>query len=133
MSRAGAAAMLALLLGAAGPGPEDAITSYCGGGVTGGGGGLRITSDGTVVRLRRPLAGAPVEETRIEDRAAPYARIAALLDAVGFDRMPRGAPSNMTCSLTRRRGGQSHQVMWGIGRTPAALQPALREIEAAGR
>lgn len=125
--------MLALLLGGADEAPTDAITSYCGGGVTGGGGGLRIAPDGAVVRLRRPHAGAPLEETRLEDRAEAYARIAALLDTARFERMPRGEPSNMTCSLARRRGGQSHLVMWGIGRAPAALQPALREMEALGR
>ena len=53
--------------------------------------------------------------------------------AAGFERMPRGAPSNMTCSLTRRRGGRSHTVLWNITRTPAALRPAWQEIEAVTR
>lgn len=124
--------VLPLVLGAAGEPLPDAIIRYCGGGITGGGGGLRIEPDGRVVRLRRPRAGAPVEET-VLDGSAPYARVAALLDTAGFDRMPRGAPSNMTCSITRWRGGRSQVVMWGITQTPAALQPALREMEAFGR
>jgi hypothetical protein len=123
---------LLLLLAAAGQASADDITRYCGGGVTGGGGGLRLSPDGSVVRLRRPRAGAPVEETRLE-ASAPYDRINALLDAAGFERMPRGAPSNMTCSIARRQGGVSHVVMWNIGHPPVALQPALREIEAVGR
>jgi hypothetical protein len=100
--------------------------------VTGGGGGLRIGPDGGAVRLRRPRAGAPVEETPLAG-TVPHARIAALLDAANFERMPRGMPSNMTCSITRWRDGQAHVVMWSIGQPPAALQPALREIEAVGR
>ena len=123
---------LALLLGAAGEAPGDAIVAYCGGGVTGGGSGTRIEADGAVLRLRRPLAGAPLEETRA-GQPAPYARITALLDAAGFERMPRGTPANMTCSITRQQGGRSHQVMWPAGQPPAPLRPALREIEAAGR
>jgi hypothetical protein len=126
-------ALVPLLAGAAGPLPREAITTYCGGGATGGGGGLQLMPDGSVTRVRRPRAGAPVEETVLEGRSAPYARIAAMLEQAGFARMPRGEPSNMTCSLTWQRPGATHQVMWGIGRAPAALQPALREIEAAGR
>lgn len=122
-----------LLLGAAGEAPQDFITRYCGGGVTGGGGGLSVTADGTVTRLRRPRAGAPVEETVVRHDPAAYARIGALLDAARFDRMPRGEPSNMTCSITRRRGGQPHVVMWGIGRAPPALSEAFSALEALGR
>ena len=123
---------LSLLVGAAGDAPPDAIIRYCGGGISGGGGGLRIEPDGRVVQLRRARAGAPVEE-RLLDATASYAHIAALLDAAGFEQMPRGAPSNMTCSITWRRGGRPHVVMWGISRAPPALQPALREMEAFGR
>lgn len=125
-------AILALLLAAAGPAAAEDIVSYCGGGVTGGGGGLRIEEDGTVTRLRRARAGAPLEESRL-DTSAPYERIAAMLDAAGFAAMPPGAPSNMTCSITRHWQGQAHAVMWGIGHAPAPLMQAWREIEAAGR
>ncbi|BDG72778.1 hypothetical protein [Roseomonas fluvialis] len=131
--RIAALAVAALLAGAAGPAPGEAIVTYCGGGATGGGGGLQLTPDGSVTRLRRPRAGAPVEETLLDGRSAPYARIAAMLEAAGFAGLPRGAPSNMTCSIAWRRHGASHQVMWGIGQAPAALRPALAEIEAAGR
>lgn len=127
--RAAAVVALPLLLGAAGEAPGDAIVAYCGGGVTGGGSGTRIEADGAVLRLRRPLAGAPLEETR----TAPHARIAALLDAAGFENIPRGTPASMTCSITWQQGGRSHQMMWPAGQPPASLRPTLREIEAAGR
>jgi hypothetical protein len=131
--RTAALALIALLAGAAGPPPPEAIVTYCGGGVTGGGGGLQITPDGSVTRFRRARAGAPVEDTLLEGRSAPYARIAAMLEQAGFARMPRGEPSNMTCSLTWQRPGGRHQVLWSIGQAPAPLRPALAEIEAAGR
>jgi hypothetical protein len=94
---------------------------------------VRLASDGSVTRVRRARAGAPVEETPLDGRVAPYARIAAMLEQAGFARMPRGAPSNMTCSITWQRKGGQHQVLWNIGQAPAALRPALAEIEATGR
>lgn len=127
------AILLFLPLAAAPAARADAIVGYCGGGVTGGGGGTRIESDGTVVRLLRRRPGTPAEESQLEDRSAPYARIAAMLDAADFVRMPRGAPSNMTCSITWLRNGQAHLVMWGIATTPTALRTAWQEIQAAGR
>lgn len=131
--RIAALALAALLAAAAGPPPGEAIVTYCGGGATGGGGGLQLTPDGAVTRFRRARAGAAVEDTVLEGRSAPYARIAAMLEQAGFARMPRGVPSNMTCSITWQRPGGRHQVRWNIGQAPAALRPALQEIEAAGR
>ena len=129
-----AALLAAVLLGAAGEAPGDGIARYCGGGVTGGGGGVSVTAAGTVTRLRRPRAGAPPEEQVIRHgETAAYARIAALLDAARFESMARGEPSNMTCSITRRRDGRSHQVMWGIGRAPPALAEAFSALDAIGR
>lgn len=130
---AAAALLLALAPLPAAAREPDSIIRYCGGGVTGGGGGTRIEPDGSVIRLHRPRAGAPLEERRLEDRRAPFARIAAMLDAARFEQIPRGAFSNMTCSLTRWRGGRSHTVLWGVTQAPAALRPALQEIEAVSR
>lgn len=131
-ARLAALLVLPLLSGGARQAAAEDIVSYCGGGVTGGGGGLRIKADGTVLRLRRARAGAPIEESRLDTNAA-YERIAVLLDEAGFERMPPGAPSNMTCSITRHWQGKAHAVIWSIGHAPAALQPVLHEMEAAGR
>ncbi|MBP0466015.1 hypothetical protein J5Y09_18965 [Roseomonas sp. PWR1] len=128
--RPAALALAALLLAAAGEAPPGGILSWCGGGVTGGGGGLRIAPDGSVTQLRRDRAGAPLVETPAPERRADYARLAAMLDAAGFTRLPRGTPSNMTCSLAWRDGPRNHEVLWPIGQPPAALGPILRDIEA---
>jgi hypothetical protein len=111
----------------------DSITRYCGGGVTGGGGGVRLSDDDSVMRFRRPRPGPVVEETPLGSHPGSYARIAAMLTAAGFERLRRGEPSNMTCSITWQRDGKSQLVMWSIGSPPAALQPVLRELEAFGR
>lgn len=130
--RAGVLLGLSLLLAAAGAPPPGVIVHYCGGGVTGGGGGLRIDPDGDV-RIRRPRALAPAEETLLRTGGDTYARVAAMLEAAGFDRLPPGEPSNMTCSLTWRRAGRSHAVRWRMGQTPAALGPAAEAMRAAAR
>ncbi|WP_211870214.1 hypothetical protein [Neoroseomonas terrae] len=123
--------LLALLLAAA-EAPADSITRYCGGGATGGGGGLRLDADGSATTLRRPRAGAPLVQVPTES-GTTYAEVARLLEAARFERLARGEPSNMTCSITWQRGGWSHQVRWGIGRVPAALQPAFRALEMPAR
>ncbi len=124
---------IAALLAGAGPANEGSITLYCGGGVTGGGGGVAAREDGTLLRLRRPRAGAPMAEERVE-ATAPIARWQAMLDAAGFDTMPRGAPSNMTCSLARIRAGATRHVLWnGASSAPAPLRTLVEDMRAAVR
>ena len=53
--------LLLLLPGAALAQPAERITLYCGGGVTGGGGGVAADADGRLLRLRRARAGAPLD------------------------------------------------------------------------
>lgn len=120
-------ALMGLALGGAGV-AEAPITAWCFGGVTGGGGGMRITADGAVTQLRRPRAGAPEQETPMGMDPAAYQRWSATLDAAGFARMPRGNPSNMTCGLTHA----GKQVIWrGPGlepAVPAAVGQVFREL-----
>ena len=116
--------LLLLLPGAALAQPAERITLYCGGGVTGGGGGVAADADGRLLRLRRARAGAPLEETPLEGRTAPVARWSAMLDAAGFDRLPRGEPGNMTCGVTRG----AHRVIWPSTVTPSGLPAPLREL-----
>ncbi|MBW6397075.1 hypothetical protein KPL78_04405 [Roseomonas sp. HJA6] len=120
------AAFAALLFGSAAAlaEPGERITLYCGGGFTGGGGGVAAEADGRLLRLRRPRAGAPLEQMSVEGRTAPYARWSALLDAARFDTLPRGEPGNMTCGITRG----AHHVMWPSTHTPTTLPAPLRDL-----
>lgn len=117
--------LLALPALAAEPGR---ITYYCGGGFTGGGGGIVAEADGRLLLATRRTAAAPLEEEELAGRTAPVARWHALLDAAGFERMPPGRPSNMTCSLARQRGDQTHSLRWPGLDLPATLPPAVRQV-----
>ncbi len=119
-----AALLLLALPGLARAQPLERITFYCGGGVTGGGGGVAAQADGALLRLRRPRAGAPLEETPVEGRTAPFARWSAMLDAARFDTLPRGTPGNMTCGIARG----AHRVIWPSTVPPPGLPAPLREL-----
>lgn len=126
------ALLLALLLPAAPAAaqPADAIERFCGGGVTGGGSGLRVLPDGSAFALRRARAGAPLEAVPIPRQGPSYAEILALLEAAGFERLASAPPGNLTCSLTLRREGRVHSVTWPAGAPPASLAPALAALGA---
>lgn len=124
MTARGIAVALLLGLGTAQAQPDERITFYCGGGVTGGGGGVAADPDGRLLRLRRPRAGAPLEELPVEGATAAHERWSAMLDTAGFDRMPRGEPGNMTCGLTRG----AKRVIWPTPHVPPTLPAPLREV-----
>jgi hypothetical protein len=108
--------------------PADAIERFRGGGVAGGGSGLRLLPDGSAFALRR--ARAPLEAVPIPRQGPSYAEILALLEAAGFERLASAPPGNLTCSLTLRREGRRHSVTWPAGAPPAALAPALAALGA---
>ncbi|HEY4251571.1 MAG TPA: hypothetical protein VGM87_10235 [Roseomonas sp.] len=126
-----AAILTALLLAAMAPAAaaqDAAITRYCGGGFTGGGGGVMVDTAGRLHRLRQASWSAPRETLPLPGPAAPVARWQALLDAAGFESIPHGQRSNMTCSLTRRAYGRSHEVLWAGTGIPPHLPPELRQV-----
>lgn len=125
----GAAALLAVLLPlqAAAQAP-DRITLYCGGGVSGGGGGAIAQGDGTLIRTSRASATAPVMEEALPGRMAPTARWHALLDAARFETLQSGPRGANTCSLSRRRGGSAHGLGWRGPGVPAEMPAALRQV-----
>jgi hypothetical protein len=114
--------------------PVASITLYCGGGVTGGGGGLIVQADGDMLHIGRERPREPDVLKRTTVPREQVMRWHAMLDAAGFDSLPRGEPSNMTCSLSRRSSGGKHVVLWGGGRPlPRVLRDVVEEIRAAGR
>lgn len=113
------AAMLGLVL--AGPACAQApITAWCGGGVTGGGQGTRITPDGRITRLSRSTFAAPETATPLGEDEAAFQRWSAALAAAGFTRLPTGSPGNMTCSLSQG----TTTIRWPGFTPPATVAPA---------
>lgn len=120
--------------------PSDAgsqagsITLYCGGGATGDGGGLIAQADGALLHIGRER---PEEPDILKRTTIPREQVRgwhAMLDAAGFDTLPRGEPSNMTCSLSRESLHREHRILWGGNRQlPEALRAIVEEIWAAGR
>lgn len=115
--------VLLLLLGSAPAWAQAPITAMCAGGFTGGGGGMRITPDGTVSRIRQTLAEGQRAEAVGSDPEA-YRRWNAALDVAGFDRMAGGAPGNITCRLTR---GPT-TLRWGSPDIPPGLPAPFAQV-----
>ncbi|HEY0595799.1 hypothetical protein [Sphingopyxis sp.] len=120
--------------------PSDAgsqtgsITLYCGGGATGDGGGLIAQADGALLHVGRERPGEPHILKRTTIPLEQVRRWHAMLDTARFDSMPRGEPSNMTCSLSRRSPRREHLIFWGGNRQlPKALRAIVEEMWAAGR
>jgi hypothetical protein len=118
---------LALLL--AGPAlAEDRIATWCGGGVTGGGGGREITADGNIKSFRRTLAAGSASETPLGRDEAAYRRWRAALDEAGFATLRYRQPGNMSCSLVLHGAGGRHDVTWAGNTPPPALPQAVRAV-----
>jgi len=122
--------LLCLLLSAtAAHAQASSITLYCGGGVSGAGGGVMVDDTGTLYRLNQPAIPQRRQVIPLPGPPAPLAEWQALLDAARFESLPRGAPSNMTCSL--KRG--DHTVLWGGNRRFESLPQPLRTLVEAMR
>ncbi|MBR0656136.1 hypothetical protein [Plastoroseomonas arctica] len=111
-----------ILLCVSSPAWSQAITAFCAGGVTGGGGGMRAERDGRIVQLRRDRL-KPSIETELGRDAAAVAAWNAALDRAAFDTLRLHAPGNITCSL--RRG--SRAIAWSL-EPPASLAAEIRTV-----
>lgn len=107
---------------------QDRITTWCGGGVTGGGGGRSIAADGTIIAQRRSLAAGPASETPLGRDEAAYRRWRAALDEAGFGSLRHQRPGNISCSLALESAGVRHAITWSGTTPPAALPPAVRAV-----
>jgi hypothetical protein len=105
-----------------GVGPADSLDTGCGGGETGGGSGLSITSDGQVASWRRagPAPGPRVIRKTWADTARASRIFRALHDA-GFRSLPHGKPSNWTCFFTLSDAQGTHEVLFQKPGLPKAL------------
>ncbi|WP_439548269.1 hypothetical protein [Falsiroseomonas sp.] len=103
---------------------QSPVTAWCGGGVTGGGNGTRITPDGTITRLSRNTAGSPEVATPLGQDEAAFRRWTAALAAVGFSRLASQPPGNMTCTLSQG----TTTLRWPGGQPPEAVAGVFAEL-----
>ncbi len=94
---------------------QSPITTWCGGGVTGG---------GTITRLARTTASAPETATPLGQDEAAFRRWTAALNAAGLSRLPSTAPGNMTCTLSQG----TTTLRWPGGPPPAAVAGVVEEM-----
>ena len=110
-------AVLATILATANAQSETprSVSYGCSGGFTGGGGGVTVRSNGTILKWSRPSAGAPVEESVIRSDPAAAQRLFSKLHEMNFTNIDYKNFGNMTCHLTLREGSTTHVVSWEIG------------------
>ena len=120
-------ALLAMLdCAAANAGPSfDEVTSSCQGGFTGGAYGVTVHRDGRIVRWHTPSFRQDPEEVPMQADPKLATELLEEIDRIGFAAIEHDEKGNMTCTLTARKGEESHTVSWPHGRNAV---PAVREI-----
>ena len=91
------------------------VSYGCSGGFTGGGGGVTVRSNGTILKWSLPAAGGSVEESVIRSDPTAAQELFKELDEMNFTNIDYKNFGNMTCHLTLREGSTTHVVSWEIG------------------
>jgi hypothetical protein len=95
---------------------EPRSISYgCTGGFSGGGGGVTVRSDGTILRWSLKGYWASPEESFVRTDPSAAKQLFARLDEMDFTSIDFKEVDNMTCYLTHRQGTTSHAVTWAFG------------------
>ncbi len=114
-----ALSILCCVLGCSDPKGPRSISYGCGGGITGGGGGVIIQSDGTVLRYHYPSYRDPMEKWVIGSDPGGVRKLFASFDGLRFKSIQYSKPDNWCCSLTLDEAGSIHSVTW-IPEDPSA-------------
>ena len=114
-------ALLPLVANAQSETPRS-VSYGCSGGFTGGGDGVTVRSNGTILKWSLPTAGDSVEESVIRSDPTAAQELFRKLDEMNFTNIDYKKFGNMTCHLTLREGSTTHAVSWEIGDTSVPLQ-----------
>ena len=119
-------AILAMISPTAIAQPETprSVSYGCSGGFTGGGSGVTVRSNGTILKWSLPTAGGSIEESVIRSDPTAAQKLFKKLDEMNFTNIDYEKFGNMTCHLTLREGSTHHVVSWEIGDTSVPLQVA---------
>jgi hypothetical protein len=104
----------------------DEIASSCRGGSAGGGFGVRVWRDGSMLRWHAPAFFSDRDEIPMRDDPALAQRLFAELEALNFESAELSKKGDITCNLTRHVGGETHEASWAIG--DAAAPAEIREF-----
>lgn len=107
------------------------VETNCTGGVTGGGNGVALHTNGHFVAWTQITAGAPRTETDLGIDKPAAVELTADLNAIDFATIVLNQRGNMTCSLTFR----GNTVTWPIGDTevPATVVEIHERLMGIGR
>lgn len=111
------------------------ITTGCSGGVTGGGSGFTVFSNGKLYQWQAPTPRASSKQLLGEIECGVADALRSRLEAISFRDIDFSESSNMTCSLTLREDLTDHRVAWPVsGPFPAqGVMEIFQEIEALGK
>jgi len=107
------------------------VSYGCSGGFTGGGGGVTVRSNGTILKWSRPSPRGSVEESVIRSDPTAAQRLFTQLDKMNFTNIDYKKFGNMTCYVTLREGSTTHTVSWDIGDTsvPSRVAALSSDLE----
>ncbi len=107
------------------------VSYGCSGGFTGGGGGVTVRSNGTILKWSLPTAGGSVEQSVIRSDPTAAQRLFTQLDEMNFTNIDYKKFGNMTCHVTLREGSTTHAVSWEIGDTsvPSRVAALSSDLE----
>ena len=114
-------ALLPLVANAQSETPRS-VSYGCSGGFTGGGDGVTVRSNGTILKWSLPTAGGSLEESVIRSDPTAAQKLFRQLDEMNFTNIDYKKFGNMTCLLTLREGSTTHAVSWEIGDTSVPSQ-----------
>jgi hypothetical protein len=111
---------------------EPRSISYgCTGGFSGGGGGVTVRSDGTILRWSLEGYWASPEESFVRSDPAAAKQLFARVDAMDFTSIELKESDNLTCHMTQRHGASTHTVTWAYGDSsvPSRVAALASEME----
>lgn len=111
------------------------ITTGCSGGITGGGSGFTIISDGKIYQWQAPTTTASSKKLLGEIECGVADALRSKLETISFRGIVFSESSNITCSLTLRESLLEHKVAWPVGGPfpPQGVMDTFHEIEALGK
>ena len=99
---------------------NDSVIYACAGGFTGGGNGVTVKKDGTIIQWTSNL-NSQNKEVASQSDVTFTNKVFERIDDSHFMNINYNKPANMTCSLIINRSNYSHTVSWS-GKPPEKIK-----------